>query len=691
MTQRDALYGCLNFMVEQKSPFSLFKVRVVSRSQVRFQRHRWGGGAYPLFSQPVSIRSIRNLVTSGKLDLGATRPCLPVVLFLFAISLGILLDAKLVFAAPASGQDVPRILILYENESTLFAVREIARGLQEEFDQNNPAAVELYSEYLDTVRFQDTAHKDRTATFLAAKYDGLQFDTIVAIGPNALQFAQDRLDWVPDQVPIVAGAVSPSTFDSIRDKSRIFGLLSSFDVQETVDLAARLHPSAKRLVVLTGSSEFDHFWRETAETKLGTSYAGLAVSHLSDLSLEGFQSAVSELPDDCLLLILTVFTDADGRRFVPREAAAKILPHASVPAYGVYSSFIGTGIVGGQVETFVSIGREVGLLVKELLSGQRPTENLKPSVVQPVLDWRQVRHWNIDPDLLPDDAILENYYPSIWERYRWQISVGLTIILLQSGTILALVLLERWRRRMSKELALERLQLAHISRVSQLGQLSGSIAHELNQPLTSILTNAEAGLRMLDRGTAKPEEIRSILEDVASADRHAAETLTGLRQLFMNKDVSCFPVNLNEAVTETLKLARSELAARQTGTSFSSTANTITVRANFSQLQQITLNLVLNASEAMAHLPPSRRRIDIRTGTDAGGLVFLSVSDCGAGMTKEMQEAAFKPFVSQCGDGMGLGLPICRSIAQAHGGTLEIDQKRQTGVRIVLTLPAMER
>lgn len=616
---------------------------------------------------------------------------MPPALFLVAIALSIFLDEKSVFAAPERDPYVPRILILYENESTLFAIREIARGLQEEFDQNNPAAVELYSEYLDTVRFQDTAQKDRIAIFLAAKYEGFQFDAIVAIGPNALLFAQDRLGWVPDQVPIIAGAVSQSTFDGIRDRSRIFGLLSSFDVQKTADLAARLHPSAKRLVVLTGSSDFDHRWRETAETKLGTSYAGLAVSQLSDLSLEGFQTAVSELPDDSILLVLTVFADADGRRFVPRDAAAEILPHASVPAYGVYSSFIGTGIVGGQVETFVSIGREVGLLAKELLQGNRPSENLKQSAVQPVLDWRQVRHWNINPALLPDDAILENYDPSVWERYRWQIAVGLTIILLQSGTILALVLLERWRRRMSKELALGRLQLAHISRVSQLGQLSGSIAHELNQPLTSILTNAEAGLRMLDRGTAKPEDIRGILEDVVSADRHAAETLTGLRQLFMNKDITCSPVNLNEAVTETLKLAKSELAARQTGTSFSSTANTITVRANFSQLQQITLNLVLNASEAMAHLPPSRRRIDISTGFDAGRQAYLSVSDCGAGMTKEMQEAAFKPFVSQRGDGMGLGLPICRSIAQAHGGTLEIDQTRQAGVRIVLTLPAMER
>ena len=677
-------------MIDLNSFFSLLKHHAMAPDP--FFRHRpgLGGSLDSSFFRLVPVRIIRNLATRGKLDLGATRPLLSVMLFLLAISIGSLVAPKPVFGSPAEDAGVRRVLILYENEGTLFAVREISQGLQEQLSRVDPTAIELYSEYLDTVRFQDSAHKDRIAAFLAAKYEGVKLDAVVAMGPAALLFALERLDWLSDKVPIATGAVSPSTFEGISDTSRIYGVLNNFDVQKTVDLAARLHPEAKRLIVLTGSSDFDHRWRDTAEEKLGANYAGLAVSHLSDLSLEGFQTAVSNLPDDGLLLVLTVFTDADGRKFVPRDAAAEIVSQASVPAYAVYSSYIGAGIVGGQVETFSGMGREVGQLVEGLLQGERPSEHLKPSAVMPLLDWQQIKRWNIDPALLPEDAVLENYNPPVWERYRWQIAFGLAIILLQSGTIVALVLLDRWRRRMSKELALERLQLAHMSRISQLGQLSGSIAHELNQPLTSILSNAEAGLRMLDRGVAKPADIRGILEDVASADKHAAETLAGLRQLFMNKDVSCSPVNLNAAVSETLKLAKSELAARKTSASFSSVANTITVRANFSQLQQITLNLILNASEAMSHLPPSRRRIDIRTGIEAEGQAFLAVSDCGAGMTKEMQEAAFKPFVSQTSGGMGLGLPICRSIALAHGGTLEFDQTRETGVRIVLTLPALQ-
>ncbi|WP_133192701.1 ATP-binding protein [Labrenzia sp. 011] len=662
----------------------------MKRSPVRYHRSGIGSRLVPLFFQSAFSRSICNLARPSKLDLGATRHLLPVMRLLAVISLGTFPIANLVLVSPASAAEVRRVLILYESESTLFAAREIALGLQQQINQGNSTAIELYSEYLDMVRFQDTGHEDRIATFLAAKYENMQFDAIVAIGPGALLFALGRLEWIPDRIPIVAGAVSQVTFDDIQNTSRIYGILNSFDVQETVDLAARLHPEAKRLVVLTGSSEFDHRWRDTAKSKLGATYAGMTVSHLSDLSLEDFKVAVSELPNDSLLLVLTVFTDADGRKFVPRDAAAEIIPLASVPTYGVYDSFVGTGIVGGQMETFVGIGKDVGKLVEGLIQGQRPSEHLKLSSAKPVLDWRQVERWNIDQALLPDDALLENYEPSLWERYRWQIVIGLAIILLQSATILALVLLERWRRRTSKELSLERLQLAHMSRVSQLGQLSGSIAHELNQPLTSILTNVEAGLRMLDRKAAKPEDIRGILEDIASADKHATESVKGLRQLFLNKDVSCKPVNLNAAVTETLKLAKSELAARQTSASFSSTANKLTVRANFSQLQQITLNLVLNASEAVSHLPPSRRRIDIRTGHTPDGQSFLAVSDCGAGMTREMQETAFEPFVSQRSDGMGLGLPICRSIAQAHGGTLEFDRTREIGVRIVLTLPEMK-
>lgn len=635
-------------------------------------------------------KSILQSLTLRKLDLGATMANLPMLL-MFAFAGVALFPAKGALAAEVSAGSVRRVLILYENESTLFAVREISRGLYERFNSSKPTSIELYSEYLDTVRFPNALHQDRLSAFIDEKYRNQDIDVVIAIGPGALRFAVDRLSWIPDTTPIVAGAVAKDTIDEINGRSRVYGVHSRFDVKQTVELAARLHPGARQLVVLTGSSDFDRNWRETTRAQLGADYAGLEVHQLTGLSLAEFGKAVSTLPADSLLLILTVFEDAEGRKFVPRDAAAEIVPRASVPAYAVYSSFLGTGIIGGQIETFAGIGDDVGVLVERLLKGSAPSERFANSQVRPVLDWKQIERWKVDPALIPQSAVLRNYEPPVWERYWWQIVAGMAVILLQSATILALVVLEGRRRRISKELAIERLQLAHMSRISQLGLLSGALAHELNQPLTSILTNAEAGLKLLGRCREMPESIREILEDIVKADKHASMSIKGLRQLFMNDEVSCSEVDLNSAVVDTLRLAKTELAARQTSTRFSSSMPELAVQANRSQLQQIVLNLVLNASESMSHLPATKRQIDIETGVLDDGRRILAVSDCGEGMTREMQKAAFKPFVSKRSNGMGLGLPICRSIAEAHGGSLEFDEDREIGVRIILALPAFRR
>ncbi|TYC48317.1 histidine kinase [Rhodobacterales bacterium] len=634
--------------------------------------------------------SIHSHRTLGKLDLGAIANVAEAAACL--TSLAIVLCAYFpAVAAPAATPDKgQRVLILYENESTLPAIREIAQGLHATLESSDPTGIEFYSEFLDIVRFETPAYRALISEFLQRKYAGLDIDAVAAIGPGALGFAVEDLGWINTRVPVVAGAVSKRSLEARSLPRNFFGVVSSFDVRRTAGLAARLHPDRRELVVLAGSSDFDRNWLETVRVALGPEFEGLKVSFLTGLTLDGFRQAVATLGSRSILLVLTVFEDADGRKFVPRDVAGEILPGASAPSYSVYSSFIGTGIVGGELETFTGIGNDVGALVRRLLQGATPEQNFVPSSVVPILDWRQAKRWSVDPSLIPADAVLKFYNPPAWERYRWQIVLGLTIIALQSTTIFGILLVERRRKRMAKELALGRLQLAHMSRVSQLGQLSGSIAHELNQPLTSILANAEAGVRIVERDDPDIEEVRDIFADIVAADKRASETIANLRKLLTNREIEFSDFDLNVAVADTIKLARSELAARRTRADVVFRQEPLPVRGNFSQLQQITLNLILNACDAMSDLPASLRKIDVETGLKPDGTRYLSVADAGRGMPQEMREAAFKPFISQTSKGMGLGLPICRSIAMAHGGDLEFDEDRQEGVRIVLTLPKVE-
>lgn len=590
-------------------------------------------------------------------------------------------------AAAGGTPAVKRLLVVYENESTLFAVTEVSRGLLGRLNEPPGTGIEFYSEYLDTVRFPDPDHRRRLTAHLTAKYRNMPLDVVLAMGPGALRFVLAHRDEIAPGAPVVFGGVSERSYADISVDDDVWGVVSHFDVVRTVDLARTLQPDAKRIVVLTGSSDFDNRWQDTARNDLGARYGDLDVEYLTGASLEDFRNAVRELPSDTILLILTVFEDADGRNYVPRDAAAEIAAVSGAPSYSVYSSYVGAGVVGGYTETFEGIGQGVASLVSRILSDSAPVSRTLSSTARPVVDWRQLARWGIDDGRLPPDTQLQYYDPPVWERYRLGILAAIAVIVLQSATIIGLILTERRRRRTKAELALERLELAHLSRATQLGELSGSFAHELNQPLTSILANAEAGQRLLEADPVDLAEIRAILDDIVDDDRRAASVIAQLRQLMLKGEGEFSRLDLNSATTATLELAQSELLARHTKIDLRCEATELPVSGNLAQLQQVILNLIMNAADAMSDLHVSKRRIEIETRRRDDGGSELSVSDSGPGISPEMALEAFKPFVSTKSGGLGLGLAICRSIVLMHGGKLRFDEQNTDGARVILTLP----
>lgn len=224
-----------------------------------------------------------------------------------------------------------------------------------------------------------------------------------------------------------------------------------------------------------------------------------------------------------------------------------------------------------------------------------------------------------------------------------------------------------------------------------LGELSGAFAHELNQPLTSILANAETGRRLLESGANDLTELKEILTDIVDDDKRAAEVIAQLRRLLVKGEAELEPVDLNQVVAATQALTNTELLVRQTPVEFRRSPSAVEVLGNFAQLQQVVLNLVMNAVDATSQLPPAKRLVEAVVRQREDGKGELAVSDNGLGVGPEMMKDAFKPFVSTKPAGLGLGLAICRSIVAAHGGTLLFDPKPQRGARIVLALPLRQK
>jgi len=206
--------------------------------------------------------------------------------------------------------------------------------------------------------------------------------------------------------------------------------------------------------------------------------------------------------------------------------------------------------------------------------------------------------------------------------------------------------------------------------VSMLGELSGSLAHELNQPLTAILSNAQAARRFLAQDHADLNEVREILNDIVQEDQRAGEVIRRLRVLFKKREPQYLPLDLNEVVQESIKLTRSDMLNQGVTARTELTPDLPGVRGDRVQLQQVILNLIMNAADAMRDTRVDERRFVVRTELDGGESVRLSLADCGHGVPAEQLEEIFQPFFTTKATGLGLGLSICRTIISTHGGKL---------------------
>jgi PAS domain S-box-containing protein len=244
------------------------------------------------------------------------------------------------------------------------------------------------------------------------------------------------------------------------------------------------------------------------------------------------------------------------------------------------------------------------------------------------------------------------------------------------------------RLRTDQEAARHRAELAHLSRVTMLGELSGSLAHELNQPLAAVLSNAQAALRFLDGGPEQLDEVRDCLVDIVESDKRAGDVIRRLRTLLKKEEVEFHPLDLNEVVVDVLRLTRSDLLNRNVTIATRLATGLESVLGDRVQLQQVLLNLVMNACDAMEALPYGRR-LEVRTGGSEAGKVEVVVSDVGKGIPPDQLESIFEPFVTSKAEGMGMGLAVCRTIVKTHGGSLTANNNPAHGASFRFSLPVV--
>jgi C4-dicarboxylate-specific signal transduction histidine kinase len=266
--------------------------------------------------------------------------------------------------------------------------------------------------------------------------------------------------------------------------------------------------------------------------------------------------------------------------------------------------------------------------------------------------------------------------------------LGAAAVIAIQGAFIAVLFYEHGRRRRAEADARQRMaELAHMNRQATAGEMSASIAHELNQPLGAILSNAEALEMILNSPKPNLEEIKEILADIKRDDRRATEVIRRLRSLLKRSAFETNQIDLNETVREVFDFLSVQASARNVILNTSLTPFTLCVKGDRIQLQQVILNLIVNGIDAVHSVPGGQRRITGMTAKTTSATVEISIFDSGPGIPADKLSEVFEPFFTTKDQGMGMGLSIARTIVEVHSGRIWAENRAEGGAVFRITLP----
>ncbi len=851
------------------------------------------------------------------------------------------LAGLLLFTAAVRAQDPApaRVVVLYTHDRSLPGNIRVDQGFRAELQAREGVKAEVFQEYLDMARFPGPERDAALEEYLRRRYAEGPPQALVAVGGPALEFFMQRRASLFPGAPLVLVGIAPERLKALAADPLVTGVEQSFRIGPTLDAMLKMRPGLRRVVLVSGASEFDRLWDGWVDEERARLAGRVELIHWAGEPLSEVLEKARKLPPDTAIFYLSYLRDPDGTTMTSYHAGGQIAGAASVPVFGVYETYIGGGVVGGQVNDLSLYGVYAARIVSRLLAGETPAQ-IEVAASPPqrfVFDARQIERWKIPQRDLPHGSELLFARRSVWEEHPRVMMAGTVAVLVQSALIAGLLIHRRRRKRaeehlrqvealyrgivnnqaelvcrfredttltfvndaycgffgqsreellgtsvlslvppdkraavrgfmedvgrdkvplanerlvtrpngdprwiswlphpildaqgnltelqgvgrditqrklaeealrqseerfagvfraspagisvirqsdgrlvdvnpswerffeigrdqavgstpgelgliaslesdrrfqaflesgeslrnfdqmvrtrggttrwmsvsgvlvplggepcfvvMSKDITEQReaedarRNLVQATRLAMLGELTASIAHEVNQPLGAILSNADAAELLLGREEPPLADIRQILADIRRDDLRAHDVIKRVRALVGKRSMIMEPLDLNDLLVNITRLVAHESQRRGVTITRDFALNLPVIQGDRVQLEQIVLNLLLNAMDAVKDLPAGHRRLALRSTRKDAGWIEVAVEDNGHGISPEKLARIFDSFFTTKEDGMGLGLALARSIAETHGGRLAAENNPAGGATFRLILPVFE-
>jgi signal transduction histidine kinase len=581
------------------------------------------------------------------------------------------------------------VLVLYGDPLSIPANRMIEQGLTAALLSAHAWALEVFSEYLDLARFPAARYGDDIVRYSRARYGTRKPDVLITVTNTALQFVLDRRDELFPGVPIVFTAVDHREVEGREMPPNVAGLWTAWDYQRTLELALQLQPQTREVICVAGTGVEDQAYNNEARKALERFATHVRVRWLDKLRLPAVMDEVARLPLDSVVLYIPMLRDGAGQSVSPFKVAWQLAEASRVPVYGLSRPQLEQGIIGGALVDFSEIGSKTAALALRVLAGERlPVLSAPdPAIYKLLINWRALKKWHVSESRIPGAATVLYREPSLWQQHPRLILATAAILVLQSLLIIAL-LSQRARRRRAEIVAQQQqTDLAHAARLTMVGELTASIAHEINQSLGAILSNAETAEILLGSKQPHLEEVQQIIADIRKDDLRASEVIRRMRELLRKRELELEVIDLNAVTSNVLRLVEGETRRRGVEIEKHFADTLPVVRGDVIHLQQVLLNLILNGMEAMSESSESNRRLKVGTAYDGEDNVEVAVEDSGPGIPPDRLPRLFDSFFTTKLHGMGLGLSIVRSIVEAHGGRIWAENNSSGGACFRFTLP----